>query len=253
MARRYEVELLVKGAITPAKSMSFNTQKELNLGAIFLSDVAIKNHNRGFSISVTVFTESSDRANKVALLFIGKMLDVLSFKIDSALNVTLESYSPILNRSIVRAIVTKEEFIQCFELSREFNLNHDKILRSLSWYRKGLYTEDPFDKFLAFWNVLTIIGEHYYDKENERARLGTINKIWNCFEILWGAPQNWPHIPQDGDWINRMADIRNSISHAGIMVDIDTIQRVISELDRIQKVSYSFLEAMTTHINMQVI
>lgn len=253
MSRKYEVELLVKGAVTPTKNINFNTDKELNLGNIFSSDVNIKRHNRGFAISVTVFTESADRANKVALLFIGRMLDVLSLKINSSLNVTLESYSTILDRSIVRTIVSKEEFIHCFELSREFNLNHNKILRSLSWYRKGLYTEDPFDKFLAFWNSITIIAEHYYNREDDRAALGTINKIWNCFEQLWGEPQNWPSISKNRLWINQMAEIRNNITHAGIMVDIDAIQSIISELETIQKVTYSFLMAMTNHINHSVV
>jgi hypothetical protein len=56
------------------------------------------------------------------------------------------------------------------------------LLRGLGWYRKGLYTEDPFDKFLAFWNAIEIVAAYYQSEfvpsiDRERAKKGSKSQI----------------------------------------------------------------------------
>ena len=81
--RIYNVELIVLGQITTNRLIDFNTDKELDVGNVFRSDIIIKSHLQGIKISSTVYTADQDRAYKVALLFIGKMLDVLALKTDT--------------------------------------------------------------------------------------------------------------------------------------------------------------------------
>lgn len=239
--RTYNVELAVFGQVTAATVSSFKTEKELDLGNIFRSDVTIKPTQQGLRISSTVWTANQDRAYKVALLFIGRMLDVLAIKINTPLYVINNDLRNITDKNIVRAIVTQEEFRDCFELSRFLNLNEPAFLRALNWYRKGLYTEDPFDKFLAFWNSISVVSSKYHTP-NDRTRAGIINQIWNCFETLWGTnTQDWININGDDRWINDNNNIRTNIAHGLIPVEIQYVEDVITRLDNVQRVANRFL------------
>lgn len=249
--RIYNVELLVSGLVTIKRSINFNTDKELDLGNIFRSDISIRNHHQGFIISTTVHTSSQDRAYKVALLFIGKMLDILSMKTNSSLNVSSKEYNNLQDRATVKALIDEEEFKFCFNLARQLNLYEDKLLRAFSWYRKGLYTEDPFDKFLAFWNSITVVAEGYCNV-NERTRLGPINKIWDCFTTLWGECPNWEFVNGNERWINENTEIRNKIAHGGVTVDIEYVENVINELEVLQNVAYKFLTEWSTRLNRPI-
>lgn len=239
--RTFNVELLVTGQITTKGTIKFIADKELDLGNIFRSDITIKTHPQGTIIASTVWTATQDNAYKVALLFIGKMLDVLSIKTDIALNIT-NSGTRITNEiSTVKAVIDSEEFRQCFALSRTLNLSEPTLLRALNWYRKGLYTQDPFDKFLAFWNSVSVVAGKYHNK-NERTDKGIINQIWDCFITLWGDDiRQWENIDGNSKWIDENNDIRNNIAHGLIPVEVDYVETVISKLRSVQNVSYRFL------------
>ncbi|MEJ7678300.1 MAG: methylamine utilization protein MauJ [Segetibacter sp.] len=239
--RTYNVELIIFGPITIGRTIDFNTDKELDLGNVFRSDITIKQHSQGIKVSSTVWTSDQDRAYKVALLFIGKMLDVLSIKTDTPLFVTNNDIRNIADKNSVKAVIDEAEFRHCFELSRSLNLQETTLLRALNWYRKGLYTEDPFDKFLAFWNSINVVAARYHTP-NDRTRLGIINQIWNCFETLWGNDlNNWQNINGDDRWINDNNEIRNNIAHGVIPVEVNYVENVITRLDNVQRVAYRFL------------
>jgi hypothetical protein len=239
--RTFSVELTVSGQITTPKAISFQTDKELDLGNIFRSEINIKPHQQGLKISTTVWTATQDRAYKVALLFVGKMLDVLSIKTNTSLFVSNNDIRNQIDKNVVRAVVDEIEFRQCFEYSRRLNLNDTAFLRGLNWYRKGLYTEDPFDKFLAFWNSINVVAAKYHTS-NERTKSGIINQIWNCFETLWGPDtKKWQNINGNERWINDNNDIRNNIAHGVFPVEIDYVENVITLLDSVQKVANKFL------------
>lgn len=249
--RIYNVELLISGPITTRRVINFDTEKELDLGNIFRSDISIKKHQQGFIISTTVYTANQDRAYKVALLFIGKMLDILSMKTNLPLNVSLNEYRQLTDRNIVRAVIDEDEFRFCFELARQLNLNENKLLRAFSWYRKGLYTEDPFDKFLAFWNSICVVADGYCN-DNERTRLGTVNRIWDCFITLWGQCPEWEFINGNDRWVNDNNEVRNKIAHGGVTVDIQYVENVINQLETVQKVAYKFLTQWASRLNRQI-
>lgn len=238
--RTYSVELNVFGKITTTGLIDFDTDKELDVGNVFRSDIVIRSHQQGVRIASTVWTADQDRAHKVALLFIGKMLDVLSLKINTPLFISNNDIRNSVERNVVRAVVDEIEFRQSFEISRYLNLEHTAFLRALNWYRKGLYTDDPFDKFLAFWNSISVVAGKYHTP-NERTRSGIINQIWNCFETLWGAdPARWRNIG-NARWINANNDIRNNIAHGLIPIEVDYVEDVISRIENIQTVAFNFL------------
>ncbi len=250
--RIFEVELSVSGSITtPKRAINFNTDKELNLGRIFRSDISIQKQLQGFKISTTVYTINQDRASKVALLFIGRMLDVLSMRTNLSLNISSIDYRHIPTSSSPKALNDEDEFRFCFEHARILNLQEDRLLRAFSWYRKGLYTEDPFDKFLAFWNSICVIADAYCE-DTPRTRMGIINKIWSCFTTLWGPSSNWQYINGNERWINNNNEIRNMIAHGGVAVDIDYVENIINELDAVQNVAYKFLLQWADRLNRSV-
>jgi hypothetical protein len=245
--RTYDVELTVFGKVITRKAIDFNTDKELDVGNVFRSDIVIKPHQQGVRISSTVFTSNQDRAYKVALLFIGKMLDVLALKVNTSVFISNIDIRNLIDKNVVRAIIDEDEFKQCFEISRTLNLEHTAFLRALNWYRKGLYTDDPFDKFLAFWNSISVVAGKYH-APNDRTRNGIINQIWNCFETLWGNNVNeWPNINSDR-WINQHNEIRNNIAHGVIPVEVDYVEDVISRLENVQSVAYKFLREWSARI-----
>mgnify|MGYP005864119521 CR=1 FL=1 len=249
--RIYDVELLVSGQVTIRRPINFNMDKELDFGNVFRSDISIRKHTQGFLISSTVYTADQDRAYKVALLFVGKMLDILSIKTKTAVNVSLNEYRQLSDRNAVRTVIEEDEFRFCFDLARQLNLNENKLLRAFSWFRKGLYTEDPFDKFLAFWNSISVVADGYCN-DNERTRQGIINKIWDCFVTLWGNCENWEYINGNDRWINDNNDIRNKIAHGGVTVDIQYVENVISQLTTVQDVAYKFLTQWTDRLGRRI-
>ena len=239
--RIYEVELNLLGAVSIKSPINFSTEKELEIGTIFNSSVKINSNQQGLKLSTTVRTNSEDNARKIALLFIGKMLDVLSFKLNKPINI---SENEIINKSLrgnLKALIEREEFREAFEISRNLNLNNTTFLRGLNWYRKGLYSDDPFDKFLAFWNSISIIATKYHTPD-ERTSNGSINQIWNCFETLWTNDiSNWKGINNNIRWINEMNEIRNNIAHGLIPIEIEYVEDVISKLDNVRDIAYRFL------------
>lgn len=249
--RIYEVQLLVSGPVTISRAIQFNTEKELHIGNIFNSNIGISKHAQGFLINSTIRTTDQERAYKLALLFVGRMLDVMAIRINCYLNVTMNNYK-IADRNIVRTVITEAEFAFSFRMARDLNIEEPRMLRAFSWYRKALYTEDPFDKFMAFWNAIGVVADGY-SNDNARTRLGIVNKIWDCFITLWGSNHvNWEYVNGDAEWINANNDIRNRIAHGGITIDVEYVDGVISRLPTLQDVAYSFLSKWAAHIERPV-
>jgi hypothetical protein len=82
------------------------------------------------------------------------MLDVLAFSLNLPLFVSLSEQdtrggsSRHDSRRIIEPQAIEDAFQKADGLLGPMGA---PFLTSLSWYRKGLYTEDPLDMFLAFW------------------------------------------------------------------------------------------------------
>lgn len=121
------------------------------------------------------------------------MLDVLALRLNMPIEVYINEKIENIKRDDVKAMVSQKEFEQCFRDSRSLNLNTNfrTFLRGLNWFRKGLYTNDPIDKFFAFWNSISIVGQKYFRPGEGTTGKGSINQICDCFEQLWGTNENW--------------------------------------------------------------
>lgn len=147
----------------------------------------------------------------------------------------------MLRINSVKAVIEGIEFSDCFQLSRVLNLHETTLLRALNWYRKGLYTEDPFDKFLSFWNSINVVAAKNHTPNDRTARHYQPN-LELLPNSLWGNDlNNWQKINGDDRWINDNNEIRNNIAHGLIPVEVNYVENVITRLDSVRKVAYKFL------------
>ncbi len=153
----WEVNLVVYGSITIEKPLSLNEPKGFQIRDQFYSDIEIRRRrgSSGIEATVTAFAPSKQLAREAAILYFGQMLDALAIQIDQPLYLNFgdrQRNGNEIHDTLRR--VTKEEWQEAFKEARLLAMTESTFLRALGWYRKGSYTEDPFDKFLAFWNSI---------------------------------------------------------------------------------------------------
>ncbi|WP_394556288.1 methylamine utilization protein MauJ [Priestia aryabhattai] len=211
----------------------------------FFSDIRIRNFNEGLIINITANAPTSKLANNAALVFVGQMLDCLIIAIGEGLPIFLSFDGKSITRTArerhIKRIVTEEELKWAFKESRTLSTNEPVFLKAYSWYRKGLYTEDPFDKFLAFYNTIELISSKYHPK-NEASTKGSKSQMWECFKEIWGEYTEWPvYIQGNKSWIDYNYETRKDIAHGLAIVNVEEIDRVTSMIDTIQNVAFIFL------------
>ncbi len=238
---QWQVELYVYGPIAVKSRVILHEPKGWNPGDLFYSDIIVRGVLSGAIIDLTARANTEKLARRAALYYIGQALDVLALDIRLPLFLSLLDRQPVRpDTHHVRRIIEKDEWHQAFECARSFDQNHAAFLRALSWYRKGLYTEDPFDKFLAFWNSIENVASKYH-LDGVCEGKGTKCYIWECFKQVWGACDEWPVIAGNTAWIDENCEIRNDIAHGAMPVNIRRVETVIEKLETIEEVAYEFL------------
>jgi len=238
----WEVTLQVYGPITVERTIRLSEPKGYRLRDPFYSDIEIRRSQMGVEAIVTAFASTEDLAYKAALLFFGQMLDVLSYQIDQPLFLSLIDRRPNFNREYkTRRRVERREWKDAFKESRLLALSEPTFLRALGWYRKGLYTEDPFDKFTAFWNSMENVAGKYHPPIPADKPSGSKSQMWESFKAVWGECEEWPIIAGQDGWIDENHDIRNEIAHGVKPINIETVENVLSKLEIIRKVARRFL------------
>ncbi|MGI6430190.1 MAG: methylamine utilization protein MauJ [Syntrophomonadaceae bacterium] len=221
----WDVELKVGGAIKVENAFSMRQAKGFDPDDQFYSDVFIKNGSNGLIASITAYAPNSEIAYKAALYFFGNMVDVLCFKIDIPLY--LYYYNAMNTNKVdytTKRILNREIFEESFRIAREFSMDVTKstVMRALGWYRKGLVSNDPIDKFLSLWNVIESLAAKFHT-DTDRTRNGAINQIYQCFLDYIGREETWG---LEGRWINNMHELRSQLAHGGRTIDVDTIGEV---------------------------
>lgn len=221
----WEVKLEVGGAIKVVRDFDMWQAKGFDPSDQFYSDILIKNSCCGLTASITAYAPTSEIAYKAALYFFGNMIDILCFKIDLPLYLY---YYHVTNRGneeyTAKRILDKQLFKDSFRLAREYSTDDRKsvVLRALGWYRKGLMSSDPIEKFLSLWNVIESLGAKFHTK-TDRTNSGAINQIYQCFLDYIGQQETWD-LPER--WINSMHELRSQLAHGGKTIDIHTIEEV---------------------------
>jgi hypothetical protein len=233
----WEITLYVFGPITVKNSFSFKQRKDIAFDQKLYSDIEItKNSKYGILINLTAYSFDRELARKAAIYFCGQALDVLSVVLDLPLILTSDNTrSPIERHE--RRVITADEWEISFKNSRLWLLTEPTFLRVLGWYRKGLYTEDPFDRFLAFWNSIETLCSKYNPNKDTCNDRGSICHTWEVFKILWGECDNWPIITGQREWIDKNYETRKNIAHGIVPVDIHIVEEVIGKLETIQAVA----------------
>lgn len=240
----WNVKLAVSGPITVSNSFTLNVEKGYNYP--FWTTVKIKKATQGVWTEVIARAETADDANDAAVFYIGQTLDVLCLRTGRPLYVSLfdEKFRSYGNR--IQRIIQEREWKEAFRISRQYGLNRRIYSRALSWFRKGLTSEDPVDKFIAFWSSLEGFGSACARK-TERTKLGCVNQICDCFDQLWGDVSNWKVITNDAEQINRFQEIRNGIAHGSIELNVDTIRQISNHLPLLHKLAHTFLSEWEHH------
>lgn len=178
----WEVELEVIGDITVENTMRLRQEKGFDLDQ-FYSNIKIVNSKNGIKATVTAYAPNSKVAHEAALLYFGKMKDVLSLEIEIPLELVFyESQILRVTNYKTKRIVEKKEFENTFEKSRELELIHQALLKAISWYSKGMNAINSLDRFNSLGNVIQIIGSKYFSEtDRTRGEAKTKNKIYQCF------------------------------------------------------------------------
>ena len=239
----WEVNLAVSGPISVSGRENLNVEKwtsHVRRHDPFWTTVQLSSVPNGVQASVIVKARTTESANDTAVFFFGQMLDVLAFKLNMPLYLSL--FAPRYRRveTHVKRIVAKEEWLDAFDQGKEYFINRRTFSRALSWYRKGLTAEDSIDKLIAFWSVLEGIGSKYA-RDTERTRKGAINQIMDCFDQLWGDKKMWRVIPNNPTIVNQFHEDRSGIAHGYMDLDVDQIREIGERLVTLQQLAYEFL------------
>lgn len=238
---QWKVELFAYGPVFVKGSIRLREPKGMNADDQFYSDIHLRSTPFGININLSARADTDKLAKRAALHYIGQALDVLALDIRQPLYISLHGGQPVRTTSShVRRLVEKDEWHSAFDNSRQLNQAFPQLLRALSWYRKGLYTEDPFDKFLAFWNSIENVA-CAYDTSDACKNKGSKCHIWECFKLLWGEYTAWPVIAGQNFWIDENYEIRKDIAHGIAPVNVRRVEEVLKRLDVIEEVAYTFL------------
>jgi hypothetical protein len=242
----WEVVLYVDGPVTIRRRVITTQQKGFRVDDPFFSDIEIMGIPSGLKATVTARAPDHVVAYKAAVFFFGHMVDALTLAVNRPMYLSLtERERSNAQRHNVKRVIEREQFEGAFSEAHQLAQGSPSFLRSLGWYRKGLTTDDPLDKFLAFWNSIEIVAGKYYRYvptiDKQRAKNGSISQVWECFKALWGPCQEWPVIPDQTNWIDQNYATRVGVAHGTEPIDIHKVAEVAERLPAIEEVSYRFL------------
>jgi len=235
----WKVTLAVSGPIAVEHRTTFEAQKGSENS--FLSKIQVTAAQHGVKIELVARADNQIEANEAALYFVGQALDYLCLSINLPLYVSLTGTQFRPTNDNVKRILRTNDWKNCFQQSRIIGFERRIFSRSISWYRKAMFSEDPIDSFLSYWSSIESLSSKFA-RDNQRTQNGVINKICDCFDQLWNSCDSWKVIPGQADMVNDFYDIRNGIAHGYISVDIDTLKRITQKLPIIKRLAYEFLK-----------
>lgn len=221
----WEIDFDVVGPISITKEITFRQEKGFDQHQ-FYSDIRLNKSTYGIQATITAYADNINIAETVAYVYFGRMRDVLVLVND--IPIQLYKHEGVFANKVSfanRRLLSKSDIISAFKIARRFELEQPKLLRAIGWYSKGKISQNTFDQFLAYWNVIEILGKEFHT-HTERTQSGIKNQIYQCFIDYFGEIGNW-QLPVN--WINDMYDKRNEIVHGGEDTTLEAIN-LVSEL-----------------------
>ncbi len=223
--RIWEVDFDVVGPISIANGITFRQEKGFDQHQ-FYSDISLRKSPFGITATITAYADNISIAETVAYVYFGRMRDVLSLENDIPIQLYKHEGALASQKNFVsRRLLSKSDLISAFKMARRFELEQPKLLRAIGWYSKGKISQNTFDQFLAYWNVIEILGKEFHTN-TARTQSGIKNQIYQCFVDFLGEIENWG-LPTN--WIDNMYDKRNEIVHGGEDTTLEAIN-LVSEL-----------------------
>lgn len=150
-----EIDFDVVGPITIASEVTFRQEKGFDQHQ-FYSDIRLKKSTYGIKATITAYADTINIAETVAYVYFGRMRDVLALENDISIQLYRHEGAFANQGSFVsRRLLTKSDIISAFKMARRFEHEQPKLLRAIGWYSKGKISQNTFDQFLAYWNVIT--------------------------------------------------------------------------------------------------
>ncbi len=239
---KWVTKVYVNGPIKVDKKISFRSRKDIEFGNPLMSNIKIDTTRDGVTLMVDSFATELKYGKKAALLFTGLALDVLSVKLKCPLYVSLytERIRYNYNDQDIQRIITEDDWRFAFKESRLLTFTEPTFLKALGWYRKGMLSDDPMDKFLAYWNAIEVVAGKYHTR-TERTANGIKNQIWQSFNDLWSDCPSWKVIPNQTGWIDDNYDTRKNVAHGLITIDVQSVENILDKISTIEELAHEFL------------
>jgi len=232
------VALSVCGPISVRRRLFINVEKGYDLP--FWTNVSISRIYNGVKIEVTARAEGQEEANEAGLFFVGQALDVLSLRTNLPITMFLADSENEIKTIGAKRLVVEQEWEEVFRSGRYLGLTRPAFSRAVSWYRKGLESNNPIDRFMALWTSMESVASQCA-RQNERTALGIINKICDCFDQLWTDEAHWKVIPSNVAHLNKLYNYRNTITHGAVAIQIENLKEIAHELSLVQTLAFNFL------------
>jgi len=170
--------------------------------AIVVKDRVIKrndiNLHTGLNIFTDIITESEQKAIEITKEHVETILSLISFTTfaycDAAMRNSIISVEkevhpfrcnvyPFGEQEILGSLIKidQSEFSKIFE-SYEKSDEKPRILRALSWLRKGMGEENPVDEFISYWTGLEVIKSIL--RRNLKTKIQTVLE-WDGVENIF--------------------------------------------------------------------
>lgn len=229
----WEIDFEVIGPLSIESTIRFKQEKGFDHHQ-FYSDIELTKSSFGFNATITAYADTIEIAETVANVYFGRMRDVLSLNNDIPIQLSKNEGPFKMSRNFrSRRKLNKFDIISAFIMAREFEINHPKLLRAIGWYSKGKLSNNTFDQFFSFWNVIEIIGKKYHTP-TERTKEGVKNMIYQCFIDNFGKIEDWD-LPEK--WIDTMHDKRSQIVHGGEDTTLEAINETSMMIPILEKTS----------------
>lgn len=244
MLPKWIVTIYVSGPITAENRFDFTKRKDIEYPHPLYSKIKVRNApGGGLVIDASAYAQGESFAEKAALTFVGYAIDTLALSIN--LPITISLYDRKIAQGELHSIkreITIEDFSRSFDEARLLLFTERPFLNAVSWYRKGLTSENPIDKYLAYWNAIEVLGSNYHIK-SEKTKLGIKNQIWSIFHQLYGDPSNWTKVvPDYTEWINNTYFLRNEVAHgSGSIGESNFLQNILESTEELKAISFRLL------------
>ncbi len=170
----WEIDFDVVGPISIANEISFRQEKGFDQHQ-FYSDIRLNKNTYGIEATITAYADNINIAETVAFVYFGRMRDVLALENDIPIQIYKHEGAISKQGSFAsRRLLSKSDIITAFKMARQFELEQPKLLRAIGWYSKGKISQNTFDRFLAYWNVIEILGKEFHtptDRTKEGSKI----------------------------------------------------------------------------------